>query len=886
MPVEIIDGRQYAVRHVHPTATYPSQGGTATVLGTTYGFTWLHQPGIPTAHGFVEGTYTTRLGDSGEFSVTFPNVDGPFGPWRDRFNSDGATEFLEVYRDNVLEFVGSIQRVEIDRGSVTVSGPDGWGLLRKAYERDRSWTAAPHEVATAYTRVPVAVLADGFDGNSLDPAWTVSSTNPEVVANSSVLIGGGASASITRSISVTSDSWRVSVLFDRFDDGGSSSALLSLQVRNSTPANLATVIYGPENQLTGSGLPTLLRSPSIPPGDASRCTLTIERRGRWVYGYANGELVGIRSTSTLVNTTPASIVVSGSGTAISVYIDEVTVTEQRGFLARGSDLGSYVLPGDMPPGGLRGRYDNVADLQGLPSSERAAVALAPNREPYAERLDPVMNTAAGLSLPIQPGNSGDYFAVRWFGAVYLRGDLGNYTFETTSVVDGNRLWVGKTAWGDQLIDDWTTASGTNTATWTASNYGSKAGWYPIIAELFVDTSAPVFRLQFTPPGTTYTDPGGTSITASTKITIPATSLSPLGCFDNRTQGASHFDLVQQAAQAFGYQITCEPMSLESGEFPGRLVPRIRVGSDTDVTLEPEDTDGVEPALNPGVTIDSTDQAVTLIGSGSGIADGAGGQTTGEVSDLTAIDTGLFALEAWVDAGDINQPALLAARLNAELALRATPWEEVRATPRAQERMADTWPLTGSLAAMRWQPGDGVRLRVPDISVEDDDPRQIIQVTRSFAAEGRTGTQVAFRQEPRSPSRRIGGHLRSALALGRSYQRQKVTLTGNLANIAGASTAAAGFNDYSMIALLPGDEVLRAEVRLTTNSANQSLGIDVNNTIRTTELGGGWTTVPALIDITGYATQASTTDNRLWVRFQNNGGSSTVILHQLVVEVLR
>jgi hypothetical protein len=885
--VEIIDGRGYSLRHVHPTATYASEGGTATVLGRTYGFTWLHQAHIPTDHGFVEGTYTTRLGDSGEFSVTFPNAIGALGPWRERFSGDGASEFIEIYRDEVLEFVGCIQRVEIDRGSVTISGPDAMGLLRRAYERDRSWTAAPQEVATAYTRVPVPLIADDFD--SLDSAWVAGSSASRAVDGFGNIVvtntSGGAEPWIRQAVTAGTED------FDAF------------AVCTDYTANGPRLIVGDDPITAGqdyadihvtSALAELtLRYGSLGLGDQSwsiprdrlslPMTLQLRKRGIWVSAFVNGVHVKTAAHPTLTVNAMALLAAGSAGQTVTYA--SASLNRQTAFLARGSDLGDYVLPGDQPTGGLRGRYFNGADLQGLSSSLRNINILAPDREPYTERLDASMNTAAGLSIPVQPGNSGDYFAVRWFGSVYLRGDLGNYTFETTSVVDGVRVWVGKTAFDDALIDDWTTASGTSTATWTASDYGSLAGWYPIVVELFVDTSAPVFRLQFTPPASTYTDPGGTSITASTKITIPSTSLSPLGCYDNRVQGTSHFELVQGAAQAFGYDITLEPQSLESGEFPGRLVPRVRVGDDTDVILEPEDTDAAEPALNPGVTFDASDQAYRLIGSGAGSADGRGSQTTGEVADLANTNTGLFALEAWVDAGDISQPELLAARLNAEQALRGTEWEEVRATPRAQERRADTWPLSGTHSAMMWRVGDGVRLRVPDIAVEDTEPRQIIQVTRTFNPEGRTGTQVAFRQRPRSPAKTVRGHLRSALALGRSYQRQKVTIPGNYIN--GSSITAGGFTNLSYVPLYPGDKVVRAVVRLTYNSGSNSIGLYVNGVDRTSALGGGWTTMPLEIDITGYATQAGTTDNRLYVYLQNNGvGTITTLEFNVIVEVLR
>jgi hypothetical protein len=888
--IAVVDARGYSLRHVHPTDTYPSEGATTTLLGRDYGFTWIHQAHIPTDHGFVEGTYTTRLGDAGEFSVTFPNTAGDIGPWRSRFSSDLALEFIEIYRDDVLEFVGCIQRVEIDRGSVTVSGPDAWALLRRAYERDRSWTAAPQEVATAYTAVPTVRLADDFD--TLLGGWTVAPAGDSSISVDNgrleVFIIDDSSGRVGAEYdlgAVLGERWRATVVFAINPDGVNTPGVT---LRTPTDDRVVELLTSGTSASLYTRTDALANEVEVARAQSSGIyehprSITIERQGRWVAGYVNGILLAYAPFQSVEGVDRIRVQVAGS-IGDTFYVESVTVTEMSDLLSRGSDLGDYVLPGDQPTGGLRGRYFNGADLAGLSSAIRNGRILAPDREPYGERLDASMNTSSGLSLPLQPGNSGDYFAVRWFGSVYLRGDLGNYTFETTSVVDGVRVWVGKTAWGDQLIDDWTTASGTTTGTWTAANYGSEAGWYPIVVELFVDTSAPVFRLQFTPPASTYTDPGGTSITASTKITVPSTSLSPLGCFDNRVQGASHFDLVTQAAQTFGYDITCEPMSLESGEFPGRVVPRLRVGSDTDIILAPDDSDAVEPALSPGVTLDASDQALVLIGSGAGPADGRGSQVTGEISDLAAVGDGLFALEAYVDASDIAFRDLLGARLNAELALRETPWEEVRATPRAQERRADTWPLSDTLSSMYWRPGDGVRLVVPDIAVEDEDPRQMIQVTRTFAPEGRTGTQVAFRQRPRSASRAVRGHLRSALSLGRSYQRAKVSLVGRY--IDDAAVAAGGFSGYSIVPLLPGDTVVRAVARVAINSANQALDIEINGVSRASALGGAWSTIPLDIDITGYATQASSTDNRLYARLQNTGGSPTNLNLQVIVEVLR
>ena len=883
---QLIDARGFRLRHIAPTATWPSEGATATVLGKTYGFTELPMSHTPTSPDLVEGNYTGRLGDSGEFSVSFPNVAGSKGLWRERFSADRSLEFIEVYRDDNLEFVSSIQRIEIDRGTVTVSGTDAWALLRRAYEQDRAWTAAPQEVGIAYTRVPVALVADDFDGSSLAGAWTVTGTL-DSVASSRVRVkrASAGSLGITRTIATTSDTWRVLARISGFTSvGGVSEIDLNLvngsDVVGSILISQSLALNQFQTNVAASYSQAVRRANQIAPPDQVPVTLEIIRQGRWLRAFVNGALIGYLPYR---GTAPTSLSVGGAvyGTSGSVDIDSVLFEEQLPFLARGSDLGDYVLPGDQPTGGLRGRYYDNHDLEALSADSRAAQIMAPNRDPSGERLDAVLDTGGGLVMPMT--GDGNYFSIRWFGSVYLRGDIGNYVFETNQA-DGARVWVGDTRWGSQLIDDWVVGAGRlTTGTWTAANFGSGAGWYPIVVEHKHDTTAYGFILKFTPPGTGYTDPGGTSIVASTKIVIPKTSLSPLGCYDNRVQGTSHFDLVQGAAAQFGYQLWCEPMQLESGEFPGRLVPRIRVGRDTDVVLETEDTDGVEPALSPGLTLDGSDQAVVLIGSGAGLADGKGSQVSAEVYDTAGMSSALFSLQATVDAADIAFPDLLAARLSAELALRGTPWEEVRATPRAQERLSDTWPLSSVLSAMRWRPGDGIRLSVPSIGVIDTAPRQMLQVTRSFAAEGRTGTQVAFRQRPRSAARSVRGSLRAAISSQRSYQGSVVPLQSNYLS---ETTPAGGIGAYAIVPLFPGDKVVKATLRIPINVAAQTLDVELNGTLRGSALGGPWSGAPVEVDVTGYATQVSPTDSRLYMRIKNTGGSSTALEAQLFVEVLR
>lgn len=882
----MIDARGHQLRLIAPTSQRASEGGTATLLGKTYGFTALPISALPTSAELVSGSYTGRLGDSGEYSLTFPNVAGSKGLWREIFDPNLALQFLEILRDGVLEFVGAVQRVEIDRGKVTVSGPDAYALTRRVYERDRTWTASPRDVWDAYTRVRVPIEADDFPGNSLAGNWNILGAGGATVAGgicTSTAAGGNFAGLSDTAVPFTSDSWRAVVRFK----GIAAGVLPTLAIDLTTTVGL---LYGfapnrleLQSTVSGAAVTTGAAAP-ITPDKAGPVTMVLERQGRWVFGYVNGVFAGVLPFDAAFSPTTFRAYGFCTSGGCTVRIDSIVISELKPFLIRGSVKGDYALPGSQPWGGLRGRYFSDADLQGLTATARGARVLSPVRTPAEERLDLVIDSGGGGASAIPPpsGNDGNYFSIRWFGSVYLRLDLGNYVFELNHA-DGVRAWVGKTAWGDQVIDDWVVgASRLVTGTVNAANLGAKAGWYPIVVEHKHDTTAWGIQMKFTPPGTGYTDPGGSAIVASTKIVVPQTSLSPLGCFDNRVQGTAHFDLVGQVAQQFGYQLWCEPKSLESGEFPGRLVPLARVGTDRDVVLRVDDMDGDEPLFSPGLTIDGSEQALAVIGAGAGLPDG-GAQVTGEVSDLTRLTSGLFAMEQWIDAGDIGYPDLFAARIAAELALRNTPWEEVRGTPRAQERLADTWPLTGAAGAMRWRPGDGVRLNLPELSTIDTSPRQMLQVTRAFVGEGRVGTQVAFRQRPRSAAKSVRGALRSAISPQRSYQGQVIPLASEFIT---AAVAAAGFSAYSNLALYPTDQVLRAVLRIPLNSAAQALDVEINGTLRASNLGGTWTKNNVEIDITSYANQNSATDSRLFARIKNTGGSTTTVQFQVVVTVLR
>jgi hypothetical protein len=883
MHTQHIDGKSYRIRHIKQGT---GEGATITLLGKTYGFTELPLSHMPTSADLVEGSYTRRLGDSGEFQLTFPNVAGSKGLWRDRFSSDYSSEFIEIYRDDVLEFVGYIDRVDIDSGTVSVSGKDAWSLLKRAYESDRHWTMAPRDIFENYTHVPFTVFADDFDTAGswvaeADASFAYDGMSNLVVTNTT---GGGApNVHVVVPDPAALDDWTIIAQLKTYTGIDA-----MVQLVDSTSPSAPE--YGFYVRVTGALLELAVTDTSsqqvtgIPRANMPLpITFEIRKRDQWIMAYANGKFIGILPFETMQVLDWLRL--SASSTGAKSTWSSVVMRRPEPFLMRGADKGKYVLPTDLPTGGLHGRYWNDTDLQGVSSGLRKQRILAPTRSPYAERLDPVIDTSGGLSIPVQPGNSGEYFSVRWFGAVYLRLDQGDYAFEIASLDDGVRLWVGKTAWSDELLTDWNDgAPRTVSATLTASTLGSEAGWYPIVLEYYQGSGGKSIQLKFTPPAGGYTDPGGTAIAASTKIVIPSTSLSPLGCYDAHVQNQPYFDILQDVAQQMGYQIQVEPMQFESSEFPGRLVPRIRAGRDTDVVLVNETDDSGEPILNAGYTLDSSEQVVIISGQGSGQADNQGSQTTSAVYDTTGMNTALFAMEAQVSATDIDFADLLEARLNAELALRGTPWEEVRGVPRGLDRLADTWPLTETLSAMRWEPGDGVRLYLPEIGLVDQDPRQITQVTRNFAAEGRTGTTVSFRQRPRSAVRSIRSTIQSALKHTRNYQGQKMPIWGSF--VLTEVVSGGGFSGYCYIPLNESDHVVKGECRIVVNNGLQSMGLEINGVNRTTSLGGPWVTPPVIIDITPYAVAASNTDSRIFIRAINNGVSNSIIEFNAFIEVIR
>jgi len=912
------------LRHIGPLSSIwpapPADVSTFALLGQSAMVARkLPISNVPATPDFVSGSWTGRLGDAGEATLLFPNATSSDGvPWRERFDPTGHLQFIEVKFNGFLDFTGVIDQVTADQQQVTVHAYDAFWLLKKAYVRDWIVTQAPRDVIERGTQVWVPTIVDSFPAGTLNAQWTAVS-----FGTASAVIGaqGGLSLTATSSgatetvesgtISVAAGTqvWSASCSFQNYTNGN-----FQLQVVESSgdAYNLTLPGFG-----AGTNLPPYLTSlgsgavghtqpvTSIQVASATSYEFSLESDGEWISGYVNGQLVGtIRRNSDTTSSLQLSMELFAVTSSSALTVTGVLLESLQPFLMRGSDKGDYVLPGDASTyssGGLHARYFNDLDLQF--DSNRLSEILAPPRtqayggsspQEYANQQDATINLQANPT----PGAATSNWSARWFGAIYLKLSAGDYSFNIITGVGASntavRVWVGKTRFGDQLVGQWAFNSQTSYLFTVSASalagtlpYGAgtvqRDGWYPIIIEYAVDanaSTAPQFVLASSPAA--YTDPGGTAIASGAQSSlVPATSLSPLGCVDQRYQGIAHFDLVQQTLQAVGYQAAVEPQQLESASFPGVLAPRIREGHDTDLVLKPDAgprQDG-EGLLNYSSTLDSSDFASSLQGNGAGFQSGTTGQLQGHVYDPDTMLASLFDAQGWQDFSDASFESLLQALLNSQLGLQLEPWQLLSADPNGRPRKAFTWPLPGALAQMRWRPGDGLQVQARLINVNDTAPRQMLVITRNISPRGVTSTQGTFANRPKNPARALKRQLYTATRLQRNYQRQAVTLTGNYAvdGFGGGTLSPA----ISQVSLSPGDQIIGATLRVNVNSVPESFSVVVNGSL----VGlGPWTAVPIVLDITSVATPDS--NNRLNIQLFNNSSSVCTYEWQVFVDVLR
>lgn len=316
---------------------------------------------------------------------------------------------------------------------------------------------------------------------------------------------------------------------------------------------------------------------------------------------------------------------------------------------------------------------------------------------------------------------------------------------------------------NQHLTDYAAETTRSTSVDLRTILGNESGWYPMVFEY-------IFHEQDTAVTNTvgFTDNSGN---------VPSpTSLSPYGCFTQQvTPQDSHFDTLQATiGESFAYQWRSVPKALESGWFPGAVVPQVRVGRDTEQIMDGSN------ATNPAETSTAEDNALTDLASAQGLGGSSVGSLTAEAFNFAEM-----MLHAFISTESESLPAttelnLLTLQLATLLEFRSEAWQQITSDASAPRSMQDTWPLTKALAEFDWQPGDGLRVQVPQIFVNDVDPRQIMALRRVWYQDGIGQTSVSFRSRQRNFEYALRRFIRQFTSNRRQFQGQLVVQSGTQA----------------------------------------------------------------------------------------------------------
>lgn len=766
--------------------------------------------GLNGRQGWIAGTYERRLREDGAFQLRLPNgpgADGVLHRSRFRLLTDPAyrpgEEWIEFWLDEPGRpvFVGTPVSYRISRTAIEIAGPDAGPILKKIRTGELDvWHHAPRDVFEHHTAVNYAVeSADlaptpAIVSYSMSPAsylggrFTITSVDDGGSEGLSLYLFGGVNPGEVRADSQftvdESGSWMVRATIRPMPYNTGRFATLSVKTTGGQALAALTISENSANYF-------VTQAGTVNSVDTDRLTKGVLVDVRlvcfdgWVRGYVNGRLIGVLPLThdAAAISLPATCRAHVEGDL--VYVREFVVRARRGLLGRGTDKGDYHLPGSPTPGGLRGRYfTEAAYPSGLTVEQRLSRLMSPIDTQVDARQDPSVDYSMPSSWP--PSGADTALAVRWTGAIYL--DLiGNGRKVRLTCSTGDevaKVWIGRTLGGQHVAR---AASGATISANLRDTLGQVAGWFPIVIEYRHFGTSGVIKLEDSPLN------GAGAPTAW--ATVPASRLSPDGCFEDTLRLEAHREVLDQITQAFGHQWTCQPRQLESGEFPGQIVPRVREGRDTEIVIG--ESDALEYAAQGSVE-DTVDE---LVGDAAGIADDLSAQQlTGDTIDHAAALAHLLAHTDYVGLSEIRSIALFEQRLRSLLALRYSTLEEVLAQPATGGRqLVDSFPLTGTPALFDWEPGHAARIALPDIAVTDDTPRQITSVARAVRPYGRGNPTVSWRQRPKGRRELLKRLQREIRASQRNYQGQLTTIDGNVAS---NPVSAALTDDASRISLPP------------------------------------------------------------------------------------
>lgn len=762
------------------------------------------------ALGWQFGSYETRVYEEGEFSITFPNGYGSdANPHLERFGitaiGAGRTEYrpghdwIEIYNGADLLYVGTPTKASVSRDSLALSGWDAQWMLRKQREYYAAyWCHSPRDVWEHYTsiwRVPYAAnMADGSGQSKINTQGSVTDLGASVrIETNGMIYANSGSIEFGLQSDTPYDAWQVRATFtrNRFGNetvppfGNGAFAGAGIASPGGTPI-LWLQMQERETYMNGpSDVPGAVEDFHVNAnnqGDPGVYEVIVEGRERWVYFFINQALIGVLPMPEGPYTgVPFVSLDDGGGNGLTkrVEVSNMILRRTVPYLMRGSARGDYHLPGEPTPGGLWGRY--VDDSQIQEDGNFGALQFSPLRnqegeDMWAWRLDRQLNftSAAGyVTEPVpkwQPRNGpsdGLWWSVRWTGSIYLPLADRDCQIQYDTQEEGARLWVGKTRRGEEALDNWLFGLGTTqTLTSVRSHIGPDDdgvyhnGWYPILIEYGQrGTEGAEFVLR-------YNVGNGMEV-------VPSSALSPFGIIADQIRADSHYEALRSIQESFGYQSSIRPAAYGAAGFPGELAPYVSVGRPSDKILAPEELESYQTEINAEETADA------VMGDGSGLAEAdSNAQLIAEALDYQTIEAAYAVMTEFESFGDISEPTLLQQRLESFLLLRGNPWEEVGVVPPGYREITDTFPVTGDLEKLDWRAGDSLRLSLPGIGVEDDEPRQLLGATRTIYQVGLGPIDVSFRQRPRDWKELMRQMTRRVTRKQRTYQSQKVQGAGS------------------------------------------------------------------------------------------------------------
>ncbi|MBF6618839.1 MAG: hypothetical protein ITG02_01230 [Patulibacter sp.] len=829
-PLTLLDDTAVTARHIVRAAE--SDPGAVEVLPGQW---WAPAPGnaLEGEQGWVSASVERRLSDHGLLSsLTLPNAPGPDGiEHRERFavrsgpRYKAGHEWVEL-TDRASQralAVESPTTARVDGSTVNVSGVDA-GALPSGWREGKlaMWTAsAPQDVVDHYSQAPMAVVADSFL-QSQTSGWTLNGAPTHPTASSlGLAFAPTSSGSNAASKPVTTPT----------EPGGSWSAKFEVVPHALPPAGYmqfgcgtpAGTVFCALSYASGAWSVSLWSGPSsrkanVPALTAGETTaIEIIASNGWISLVVDGAVaLQVRRAG---DDRPTSLVALATN-GVNVTLRRAELRALVPFLRRAAAAIDYRLPGAPPPGGLTGDYYLETDTWAKAAGDYAsfwATALAPASEPYATRVDPQLQFGADGWMP--PGPPGwRQFSVRWHGAVYLplaERDVwcGLYGVAGLNIVGMARMWIGSTRAGSPYLDKaW---SGEQQAPGSGGSLrshlgSSKSGWYPIVIEYAAGATGDAPRIALT---------SSTGASATPQVTIPSAQLSPYGCWSGDVAGESHREIIDAVATASGLQWRVQPCTLESGEFPGRLEFGRPLGQQTDYVLEEHAATEYMAEVDAGETCNH----IHGDGAGLGKADGSDRGLTVDILDPDATDDPWLTTR-YEQLQDITELSLMQQRLDALLALYSTPHEQVAARPKSSSdeqvyEWGDAFPAVGSVRQMHWEPGDGIRLHLPSVGVNDLTPRQIATVQQTLRPAGRVPPVLGFRQRPRHLRERLRTLTRQATVGRRSYQGQLAMITGS----SGSTSTTIAPDGYSRLGL-PSRGIVRVELRIVGMSGSAQIEV--------------------------------------------------------------